>query len=75
MFLEAAAFSVAAFIHFGVLVDGYRHQKAGTAESVIAVVLFVGLALSRIRPASIRTVGYQLRDLASGLVVAVKAAV
>jgi hypothetical protein len=74
MFLEAAAFSVAAFIHFGVLVDGYRHQKAGTAESVIAVVLFVGLAL-RIRPASIRTVGYQLRDLASGLVVAVKAAV
>jgi hypothetical protein len=57
MFLEAAAFSVAALTHFGLLIDGYQHHKAGTAESVIALVLFFGLALSWVRPASTRTVG------------------
>lgn len=33
-------------IHFGLLVGGYRHQNAGTAESVIAVVLVFGLLLT-----------------------------
>ena len=36
----------AALIHFGNLMDGYRYQAAGTGESVIAVVLPTGLALS-----------------------------
>jgi hypothetical protein len=54
-------FSVAALIHFGFLIDGYQHHKAGTAESVIALVLFVGLALSWIRPASTRTFGLSIR--------------
>ena len=57
MFLEAIAFSLAALTHFGVLIDGHQHHKAGTAESVIALVLLLGLALSWIRPASIRAVG------------------
>jgi hypothetical protein len=39
-------FVVAAAIHFGVLLAGYRHGAAGTAESVIAVVLLLGLALT-----------------------------
>jgi hypothetical protein len=33
-------------IHFGGLVEGYSHQRAGTAETVIAAVLLAGLALS-----------------------------
>src|SRR5438093_3962462 len=44
--LETATFVTAALVHFGDLVDGYRHQAAGTGESVIAVVLLTGLTLS-----------------------------
>ena len=44
--LETATFVTAALIHFGNLVEGYRHQAAATGESVIAVVLLCGLALS-----------------------------
>jgi hypothetical protein len=43
---QAATFLSAASIHFGVLMGGYRHREAGTAESVIATVLLVGLALT-----------------------------
>jgi hypothetical protein len=46
MLFEAATFAVAALIHFGVLAHGFEHQKAATAESVIAVVLLTGLAWS-----------------------------
>jgi hypothetical protein len=46
LLFEAATFVVAASIHFGALLDGYEHTKAGTAESVIAVVLLAGFALS-----------------------------
>ena len=44
--LETAMFVTAALIHFGDLVEGYRHQAAATGESVIAVVLLCGLAFS-----------------------------
>jgi hypothetical protein len=43
---EALTFVAAAVIHFGGLVEGYSHQRAGTAETVIAAVLLAGLALS-----------------------------
>jgi hypothetical protein len=54
---EAAAFIIAASIHFGVSMGGYAHQKAGIAESVIALVLLVGLAWTWIRPRSVRAAG------------------
>ena len=44
--LETATFVTAALVHFGELVDGYRHKAAGTGESVIAFVLLTGLTLS-----------------------------
>jgi hypothetical protein len=47
--LETATFVTAALIHFGNLVEGYRHQAAGTGESLIAVVLLAGLSLSGTR--------------------------
>jgi hypothetical protein len=57
MFLEAAAFITAALVHAGLLVDGYEHREARIAESVLAVVLLVGLALTWIRPRATRGVG------------------
>jgi lipid-A-disaccharide synthase-like uncharacterized protein len=33
-------------IHFGLLIGGYRHSSAGTAELVIAAVLVAGLLLT-----------------------------
>ena len=32
MFFEGSTFIVAALIHFGLLINGYQHHKAGTAE-------------------------------------------
>lgn len=46
LLFEAATFVVAAAIHFGALLDGYEHDEAGTAESVIAIALLAGLALT-----------------------------
>jgi len=57
MLFEAATFVAAALIHFGVLFGGYEHQAAGTAESVIAVVLLVGLGLVWVLPAWTRGAG------------------
>ena len=50
LLFEIALFGVAALTHFGVLLQGYRHQQAGTAETVIGVVLLAGLALTWIGP-------------------------
>jgi hypothetical protein len=49
--IEAATFLVAALAHFGVLVEGYEHQQAGVAESVIALALLTGIGLAWSRPA------------------------
>ena len=57
MLFEAAAFLAAAFTHFGLLIDGYAHRRAGIAESVIALVLLAGLTLTWIRPGSTRAYG------------------
>jgi hypothetical protein len=57
LLFEATAFTSAALVHFGLLMNGYEHQQAATAESVIGIVLFLGLALSWIRPGMTRRVG------------------
>jgi hypothetical protein len=61
---ECVAFMAAALTHFGVLVRGYEHHKAGTAESVIALVLLVGLLLTLIRPQSMRGIGLAVQGFA-----------
>jgi len=55
--LEAAAFGAAALVHSGTLIQGYEHSKAATAESVIGMVLLIGLIASVTIPRSSRTVG------------------
>ena len=46
LLFEAATFVAAALIHTGKLLDGYRHHEARIAETVIAIVLLAGLALT-----------------------------
>jgi hypothetical protein len=64
MLFEATTFVVAALFHSGILIPGYQHQEASTAESVIAIVLLVGAALTWIRPAWTRQVGLVAQSLA-----------
>jgi hypothetical protein len=64
MFFEAVAFSAAALTHFGVLAGGYEHQKAGTAESVIATALFTGLVLTWIFPRLTRAIALAAQGFA-----------
>lgn len=47
---EILAFAAAALVHSGVLVDGYEHSAARTAEAVIAAVLLAGLLVGGLRP-------------------------
>ncbi len=54
---EGASFLAASLVHRGVLVSGYEHWKAAIAETVIGLVLLVGLAVSAVRPASARAAG------------------
>ena len=57
LLVEAASFVAAGLVHFGVLASGYEHRAAGTAESIIGVVLLLGLVLSLVRPAWTRPAG------------------
>jgi len=54
---EAALFAVAALAHAGVLLSGYEHGKARTAETVIGTVLVLGLAGTLLAPGSSRGIG------------------
>jgi multisubunit Na+/H+ antiporter MnhB subunit len=64
MLFEAATFVIAALIHAGVLIQGYQHPEARTAEAVIAIVLLVGVALTWVRPAWVRQAGLAAQGLA-----------
>ncbi|MGH7794435.1 MAG: hypothetical protein ACREQ2_06005 [Candidatus Binatia bacterium] len=63
LFLEAAAFIVAALTHFGLLIGGYEHLKAGIAESVIAALL-AGFGFTWIRPDVVRKTGLATQTFA-----------
>ncbi len=54
--VEAVSFFLAAMIHAGILIQGYEHQEAMIAESVIGTVLLVGLAMTWVRPKSMFSV-------------------
>jgi hypothetical protein len=55
--VEVLVFGIASLIHTGVLMRGYEHSEAATAEAVIAIVLAVGLIAASVRPASSRGIG------------------
>lgn len=62
--LEASVFGMAALIHAGVLVRGYEHWKAETAETVIGLVLAAGLIATAVAPASSRGIGLAVQSFA-----------
>jgi hypothetical protein len=64
VFFEASAFIAAALTHFGLLISGYEHLKAGIAETVIAVVLAIGLVFTGITPHSVRKIGLAAQGFA-----------
>jgi len=62
--LETAIFAIAALIHLEVLFDGYRDPSAAIAESVIGVVLLLGLVVSGLSPAWTRRIGLMVQGFA-----------
>ena len=64
MLVEAASFGVGALVHSGAFIAGYEHEKARIAETVIAMVLVCGLALTWIRPDQTRSVGLAAQGFA-----------
>jgi hypothetical protein len=57
LFCEAVVFLMAAFVHAGMWIDGYRHREARIAETVLAGALYVGLGLSWLHPLWTRKAG------------------
>lgn len=61
---QAILFAAASLVHAGVLLSGYEHSRAATAEGVIALVLLAGLVGSLVRPASARTIALAAQGFA-----------
>jgi hypothetical protein len=57
LLVEGASFLTASLIHRGVFIAGYAHQAAAIAETVIALVLLTGFALTWIWAAQARLIG------------------
>jgi len=62
--VEALAFFAAALVHGGVGIRGYEHPRARIAESVIGVVLTLGLAVAVMRPQLARSAGLAAQGFA-----------
>jgi hypothetical protein len=61
---QAALFVFAATLHSGLLVHGYEHSRARTAESLIAIVLVGGLLLTAIIPRQLRPIAMGVQGFA-----------
>ena len=48
--VETVAFAVASLVHAGFVIPGYGHRNAHIAETVLAIVLFTGLATTVVAP-------------------------
>jgi hypothetical protein len=64
LIVQIALFASAALTHFGILIRGHQHPQARIAETVIGVVLLVGLLWMVIRPASARVVAITVQAFA-----------
>lgn len=62
--VAASVFGLASATHAGVLVQGWEHGKAATAEAVIAAVVLVGLLSTWLRPASTRSIALGVEGFA-----------
>ena len=69
---ELVLFALASLLHRGILASGFEHSKAAVAESIIALVLAIGLAVSvyspnEARPAAQWTQGFALLGVCVGV--------
>ena len=68
---EIAIILVIVSIHFGLLIDGYRHQNAGATELLLATVMVAGLLLTWTprwrRPAAITVQSFGTMGVMLGL--------
>ena len=62
--LQILVFAGASLFHFGVFVKGYEHQKACFAESIIGLILLIGLVVCLIFPEQMRTAGLAVQGIA-----------
>jgi len=62
--VEAVIFALAALAHAGILLQGYEHWKAATAEGVIAAVLATGFLACLARPPATRSIGIAVQGFA-----------
>ena len=61
---EIIGFAGAALVHFGILINGYEHEKAGIAESVIALVLLIGFIIISLNPERLKITSYVVQGFA-----------
>jgi hypothetical protein len=69
---EILLFALASLLHRGILARGFEHAKAAVAESIIALVLAIGLAISvyspnEARAAALWTQGFALLGVCVGI--------
>ena len=64
LIIEILGFAGAALVHFGVFISGYEHEKARIAESVIALVLLIGLIIILFNPEKLKTTSYVVQGFA-----------
>jgi len=64
LLVEVAIFLLAALLHRGLLARGHEHARAAIAESVVALVLASGLAVSVFRQLSARAAALWAQGIA-----------
>jgi hypothetical protein len=69
---EVALFALASLLHRGIIARDFQHARAAVAESIIALVLAIGLAIcvyspSEARPAALWTQGFALVGVCVGV--------
>jgi hypothetical protein len=69
---ELVLFALASLLHRGILANGFQHARAAIAESIVALVLAIGLAISvyspnEARPAALWTQGFALLGVCIGI--------
>ena len=61
---EVVLYLVPSLIHRELLIEGHQHAQAAIAETVISIVLLVGLIGTLIRPQQLRAIGLTVQAFA-----------
>jgi hypothetical protein len=64
LILQVVVFAGAALMHAGILLYGHQHNAARNAESIIALVLLVGLVSTILAPESSRAIALGIQAFA-----------